>query len=89
MLLQAGNQDAQAVAATAASDCWSGGVIAYEVLTGQRLFADSATTADIAEQCAGGQPLAFEREDGPLNQAELPQVGSLCMRTTHTCYMHA
>ncbi len=48
------------VRVSCSSDAWSLGVIAYELLTGQRLYGPAPSTRAVLDAALGGAPLATE-----------------------------
>ena len=53
-------EDGRALAAHPSADVWSIGVVAYEALTGNSLFSDSASLEQVSEHANGFQPYPWE-----------------------------
>lgn len=58
----------------AASDMWAVGVVAWELLTGSRLFGDNFTDEDVVMVLLGFKPLPFEADPSLWVLFHDPQV---------------
>jgi serine/threonine protein kinase len=64
------------VLADAAADMWALGVIAFELLTKQRVFTPTAGVQDVVQRLLGEKPLLWEG-DSPATRAKLRELRGL------------
>lgn len=60
-----------------AADVWALGVMAFEMLTGERAFGSGASVDEMAQRTAGAQPLPWEDGTSPQTAARLRKLRGL------------